>query len=108
MLELVFIFLRLGFTAFGGQAAYIGMFQQEFVKHRKWLSNEQFLDLLGAPNLIPLPNSTEMAIHIGYLHPGWPGLVLGGFAFTFPPVLIILALSLALIGFDSPSQLSGL
>jgi len=104
LIEVFLIFLRLGFTAFGGPAAHIGMFQQEFVKHRKWLSNEQFLDLLGATNLIPGPNSTEMAIHIGYLRAGWPGLVLGGFAFTFPAVLIVLALSWIYVRFGTTPQ----
>lgn len=104
LLGLFVIFLRLGFTAFGGPAAHIGMFQQEFVKHRKWLTNEQFLDLLGATNLIPGPNSTEMAIHIGYLRAGLPGLILGGFAFTFPAVLIVLALSWVYVRFGTTPQ----
>lgn len=104
LLGLFVIFLRLGFTAFGGPAAHIGMFQQDFVKHRKWLTNEQFLDLLGATNLIPGPNSTEMAIHIGYLRAGLPGLILGGFAFTFPAVLIVLALSWVYVRFGTTPQ----
>jgi hypothetical protein len=64
--EVAALFLRLGFTAFGGPAAHIAIMHDEIVKRRKWLSDEQFLDLLGATNLIPGPNSTEMAIHIGY------------------------------------------
>ena len=67
-------FLKLGATAFGGPAAHIGMFRQEFVQRRKWLTDAEFLDLLGATNLIPGPNSTEMAIHIGFLRAGWAGL----------------------------------
>ncbi len=64
--ELAQLFLKLGFTAFGGPAAHIAMMQQEVVVKRKWISEQHFLDLIGATNLIPGPNSTEMAIHIGY------------------------------------------
>ena len=72
--EVFLLFLKLGFTAFGGPAAHIGIMHDEVVVRRKWLTDEEFLDLLGATNLIPGPNSTEMAIHIGYLRAGWPGL----------------------------------
>src|SRR3989304_4258911 len=88
--EVTALFLKLGFTAFGGPAAHIGMFREEFVRRRKWLTDEAFLDLLGAINLIPGPNSTEMAIHIGFLRAGWAGLIVGGLAFTLPAVLIVL------------------
>jgi chromate transporter len=71
--EVALLFLRLGFTAFGGPAAHIGMMEQEVVRRRGWLTREQFLDLVGAVNLIPGPNSTEMAIHIGYRRDGWLG-----------------------------------
>jgi chromate transporter len=64
--EVVVLFLRLGFTAFGGPAAHVGIMEDEIVRRRGWLSREQFLDLLGAVNLIPGPNSAQMAIHIGY------------------------------------------
>src|SRR3990170_7676903 len=89
--EVTALFLKLGFTAFGGPAAHIGMFRQEFVQRRKWLTDEQFLDLLGATNLIPGPNSTEMAIHLGFLRAGWAGLIAGGVGFVAPAVLIVLA-----------------
>src|SRR5579863_9044898 len=79
--ELAVYFLRLGTTAFGGPAAHVAIMEDEFVRRRKRLSQERFLDLLGAVNLIPGPNSTEMAIYIGYLRAGWPGLVLGGACF---------------------------
>ena len=88
--EVTWAFLKLGATAFGGPAAHIGLFRQEFVQRRQWLSDAEFLDLLGATNLIPGPNSTEMAIHIGYLRAGWPGLLAGGLAFTMPAVLIVI------------------
>lgn len=91
--EVAALFLKLGFTAFGGPAAHIGMYHDEVVTRRKWLTNEQFLDLLGATNLIPGPNSTEMAIHIGYLRAGWAGLIVAGFCFVTPAALMVLGLS---------------
>jgi chromate transporter len=102
--EVTGAFLKLGATAFGGPAAHIGMFRQEFVQRRKWLTDVEFLDLLGATNLIPGPNSTEMAIHIGYLRAGWAGLIAGGLAFTLPAVLIVLALSWLYVEFGSTPQ----
>jgi chromate transporter len=86
--EVAIFFLRLGFTAFGGPAAHIAMMRQEAVLKRKWMSEQHFLDLLGATNLIPGPNSTEMAIHIGHERCGWKGLVLGGLCFIMPAVVI--------------------
>src|SRR5713101_7165572 len=71
--ELALFFLRLGATAFGGPAVHIAMMEDEVVRRRQWLTREDFLDLLGATNLIPGPNSTEMAIHIGHRRAGWPG-----------------------------------
>src|ERR1700745_3820447 len=76
--ELALFFLRLGTTAFGGPAAHIAIMEDELVRRRKWLSREKFLDLLGASNLIPGPSSSELAIHIGYLRAGWPGLLVAG------------------------------
>jgi chromate transporter len=75
--ELAAIFLRLGVTAFGGPAAHIAIMEDEFVRRRRWLTHERFLDLLGAANLIPGPSSTELAIYIGYERAGWRGLFLG-------------------------------
>jgi chromate transporter len=91
--EVAVLFLKLGFTAFGGPAAHIGIMHNEVVLKRKWLTDEQFLDLLGATNLIPGPNSTEMAIHIGYLRAGWLGLIAWGLGFILPATLIVLTLS---------------
>lgn len=82
------LFLKLGFTAFGGPAAHIAMMQEEVVAKKKWLTEEQFLDLLGATNLIPGPNSTEMAIHIGHERAGWKGLLVAGCCFILPAVFI--------------------
>jgi chromate transporter len=87
------LFLRLGITGFGGPAAHIAMMHAEVVKRRKWLNDQEFLDLLGATNLIPGPNSTEMAIHIGYLRAGWPGLIVAGVCFILPAMLIVMALA---------------
>ncbi|MEW5852370.1 MAG: chromate efflux transporter [Myxococcota bacterium] len=87
--ELAVLFLRLGTTAFGGPAAHIAMFEEEVVRRRKWLSHEEFLDLLSATNLIPGPNSTEMAIHIGHRRAGWMGLIVAGACFILPAAFIV-------------------
>lgn len=89
--ELAAVFLKLGATAFGGPAVHFAMLEQEVVHRRKWLSHEEFLDLLGAANLIPGPNSTEMAIHIGLRRAGWKGLVVAGACFIGPAFLIVFA-----------------
>jgi chromate transporter len=89
--EVASLFLRLGFTAFGGPAAHIAMMRQEIVQRRGWISDERFLDLLGIVNLIPGPNSTELAIYLGYVRAGWPGLIVAGVCFIGPAMLIVLA-----------------
>ena len=71
--QLARVFLKLGTIGFGGPAAHIALMEEEVVRRRNWISSETFLDLVGATNLIPGPNSTELAIHIGYLRAGWPG-----------------------------------
>jgi chromate transporter len=108
LLEVALLFLRLGFTAFGGPAAHIALFQDEVVRRRKWLDDQQFLDLLGATNLIPGPNSTEMAIHIGFLRAGWAGLILAGAAFILPAALIVMALAWAYVRFGSLPEVAWL
>ena len=90
MREVAALFLKLGTIAFGGPAAHIAMMREEVVRRRRWVSDERFVDLLGATNLIPGPNSTEMAIHLGYLRAGWPGLIAGGACFIVPAMLIVL------------------
>jgi chromate transporter len=95
--ELALLFLRLGSTAFGGPAAHIAMMQEEVVRRRNWLSNERFLDLLGATNLIPGPNSTELAIHIGWERRRWAGLWVAGISFIAPAMLITLACAWAYV-----------
>lgn len=106
LLPILLAFLRLGLTAFGGPAAHIGMYHNEFVKRRKWLTNEHFLDLLGATNLIPGPNSTEMAIHIGYVHGGHVGLLLAGVGFIVPAMLIVIAISWTYAQYGNTPQAS--
>jgi chromate transporter len=91
--EVVALFLKLGTISFGGPAAYIAIMHDETVKRRRWLNDQEFLDLVGATNLIPGPNATEMAIHLGFLRAGWRGLIAGGVCFTLPAVLIVLVLA---------------
>ena len=86
--ELAGLFLKLGITAFGGPAAHIAMMQKEVVERRGWMDHQHFLDLIGATNLIPGPNSTEMAIHIGHERGGWRGLLVAGACFILPAVII--------------------
>ena len=86
--EVAGLFLKLGLIAFGGPAAHISMMQQEVVYKRKWMTEAHFLDLLGATNLIPGPNSTEMAIHLGYERAGWKGLIAAGVLFILPAAFI--------------------
>ncbi|MFN6565355.1 MAG: chromate transporter [Nostoc sp. ChiSLP01] len=87
--ELAMVFLRLGTIAFGGPAAHIAMMDNEVVNRRQWMSREKLLDLLGITNLIPGPNSTELAIHIGYERAGWGGLLVAGSCFILPAMLIV-------------------
>ena len=98
--EIAKVFSKLGIIGFGGPAAHIAMMRDEVVVKRKWMSEQHFLDLLGATNLIPGPNSTEMAIHIGYDKGGWKGLLTAGLCFILPAVLItgILAYLYSLYG----------
>ncbi len=86
--ELALLFLKLGTIGFGGPAAHIAMMEDEVVSRRRWMTREHFLDLVGATNLIPGPNSTEMAIHVGYQRAGWAGLVTAGACFILPAVLL--------------------
>ena len=106
--EVAALFLKLGATAFGGPAAHIAMMHDEAVTRRKWLSDQAFLDLVGATNLIPGPNSTEMAIHIGFLRAGWLGLALGGACFILPATLIVMALAWAYVQYGSLPQVEWL
>ncbi|MEA4835822.1 MAG: chromate efflux transporter [Anaeromusa sp.] len=93
LLEVCLVFLRLGTLSFGGPAAHIAMMENEFVQKRQWLERGKFLELVGASNLIPGPTSTELAIYIGYLKAGWPGLIGAGVFFILPAMLIVLFLA---------------
>jgi chromate transporter len=99
MTELLVLFLRLGLTAFGGPAAHIAMMEEEVVRRRGWLTRAEFLDLLGATNLIPGPNSTEMAIHIGWRRGRWAGLLVAGVAFILPAALLVAGIAWAYVRF---------
>ena len=87
--ELAAVFLKLGTIAFGGPAAHIAMMDDEVVQRRRWFSHDRLMDLLGITNLIPGPNSTELAIHIGYERAGWRGLLVAGSCFILPAMLIV-------------------
>jgi chromate transporter len=102
--ELAWLFLKLGTIAFGGPAAHIAMMEDEVVRRRRWLSREEFLDLLGATNLIPGPNSTEMAIYIGHRRCGWAGLVVAGVCFILPAMLIVMGCAWAYLRFGNLPQ----
>ena len=86
--EIALLFFKLGSISFGGPAAHIAMMEDEVVKKRKWISQQHFLDLIGATNLIPGPNSTEMTMHCGHERAGWKGMFVAGISFIFPAVLI--------------------
>lgn len=102
--EVARLFLKLGFIAFGGPAAHIAMMRDEVVKRRQWITDQQFLDLLGASNLIPGPTSTELAIYLGYTRAGWRGLLLAGSLFILPATLIVLAFAWAYVHYGATSQ----
>lgn len=99
--EVARVSLKLGFTAFGGPAAHIAMLREEAVVRRRWLSDADFLDLIGATNLIPGPNSTEMVMHIGHLRAGWRGLIVAGALFILPAAAIVLALAWAYVQYGA-------
>ena len=89
--ELARLFTKLGFVAFGGPAAHVAMMRSEVVERRRCMDDQEFLDLNGATNLIPGPNSTELAIHIGRVRAGWRGFLVAGACFIIPATLIVLA-----------------
>lgn len=88
LLEVAKVFFKLGVIGFGGPAVHIALMEEEVVRKRKWMTQEHFIDLIGATNLIPGPNSTEMTMHCGHERAGWKGLVVAGFCFIFPAVII--------------------
>lgn len=86
--EVASVFFKLGLIAFGGPAAHIAMMEKEIVEKRQWMDRQHFLDMMGATNLIPGPNSTEMTMHCGYERAGWMGLFVAGACFIFPAVVL--------------------
>ena len=108
LIEVAALFLRLGVTAFGGPAAHIAIMRDEVVKKRKWITEQEFLDLFGAANMIPGPTSTEMAIYLGYRRVGWMGLVLAGVCFILPAMLIVIILSWAYVRYGTTPWASGI
>ena len=102
--EVAALFLKLGFVAFGGPAAHIALMRDEVVTRRRWVTEQQFLDLLGASNLVPGPTSTELAIYLGYARAGWRGLVLAGTLFILPAALISLALAWIYVRYGSTPE----
>jgi chromate transporter len=99
--EVASFFLKLGFLAYGGAAGHVAMMRRELVDRRKWISEQDFLDLFGIMNLIPGPSSTETVIALGYWRAGWPALILAGVLFILPAMLMILALSWAYVRYGT-------
>ncbi|HLV85661.1 MAG TPA: chromate efflux transporter [Candidatus Sulfotelmatobacter sp.] len=102
--ELAVLFLRLGAISFGGPAAHIALIEAEFVKKRQWIARQQFLDMVGAANLIPGPTSTEVAINVGFARAGWAGLCVAGACFILPAAVITGAFAWAYVRFGSFPQ----
>jgi chromate transporter len=103
--EIALLFLKLGTIGFGGPAAHIALMEAEVVRRRRWLSHEEFLDLVGATNLIPGPNSTEMAIHVGYRKAGFAGLIVAGLCFILPAAVIVAIIAWAYVRYGTLPQL---
>ncbi len=106
--EVAWVFFKLGATAFGGPAAHIALMQDEIVRRRAWVTAQEFTDLLGATNLIPGPNSTELAIHLGHKRAGWPGLLVAGACFILPAAIITLAFALAYVHWGTIPAATGI
>lgn len=105
--EICLVFLKLGVIGFGGPAAHIALMRQELVARKMWLSDQEFVDLLGATNLIPGPNSTEMAIHIGYLRGKWRGLLAAGMCFILPAAVIVTAIAWLYVQYGRLPEVEG-
>lgn len=106
--ELAGLFLKLGVIGFGGPAAHLALMEQECVRQRHWLSHEEFLDMVGATNLIPGPNSTELAIHIGRLRAGGAGLVVAGACFILPAMILVMGCGWLYVTYGQLPQVNGL
>jgi chromate transporter len=106
--EVAAVFLKLGIIGFGGPAAHIALMRDEVVRQRRWVSDEEFVDLLGMTNLIPGPNSTEMAIHLGARRAGTAGLIVGGMCFIVPATMLVLACAWAYVTYGTRPEVAGL
>jgi chromate transporter len=106
--ELGFIFLKLGTIAFGGPAAHIAMMEDEFVRKRRWITEEDFLDRVAAASLIPGPSSTEVGIFIGRSLRGWPGLIVAGVSFIIPAAVLVSLIAAAYVRFGALPQVEGI
>lgn len=95
--SIILVFLKISFTAFGGHAAHLAMMEEEVVRKRKWISHEEFLDIISAANLIPGPNSTETALHIGYSLANWRGFFAAGLSFITPTIIIVTGVAMAYV-----------
>jgi chromate transporter len=102
------LFLTLGALGFGGPAAHLAMMEERVVRRRGWMTREEFLELVGVVNLLPGPNSTELAIHLGYRRAGWPGLLVAGVAFILPATLIVLACAWAYLRYGAVPAVQGI
>src|SRR5438132_14202022 len=106
--EIPVAFLRVGFVEFGGGVAHIALMEEEFVRRGGWLRREEFVDRVGAVNLLPGPSSTEMAIYLGHLRGGKPGLLIAGAAFILPAAFMMLAMAWAYVRYGALPQIAGL
>ena len=106
--ELAFVFLKLGTIAFGGPAAHIAMMEEEFVRKRRWIAEEDFLDRVAAASLIPGPSSTEVGIFIGQSLRGWVGLIVAGSCFIIPAAVLVTLIAAAYVHFGSLPQAEGI
>ncbi|NLM86215.1 MAG: chromate efflux transporter [Clostridiales bacterium] len=108
LVEIALVFLKLGLVAFGGPAAHIAMMEEEFIVKRKWLTREEFVDFVGATNLLPGPNSTELVIHLGFSRGGFWGLILSGLCFILPAMLSVLVFAILYARHGQVKEIEGI
>ena len=108
LLELFLVTLKIGLTSFGAPTAHIAMMENEFVRKKKWITEEHFLDLLAAANLIPGPNASETCYHVGYVRAGYPGLLVAGFGFVGPAFALSLLFAWIYVTYGSLPQIESI
>lgn len=106
--EVALVFAKLGATTFGGPAAHVAIMEEQLVRHRKWLTHEEFMDLLAVSNVIPGPNSTELAMHIGHRRAGWLGLWIAGLCFILPAAVLVTLLAWAYVQYAQLPEFKGI